>query len=287
MCRAGFLSDDDEGIAEEKDFRNHARVSAASQFGEDMVVVKCPSRGSIRDHQFHGLANPEANACLEMQSEIAQDQEKKEIERLGMQRLQRFFGRQQNCMLDHVDAVSPESAAAASCIANIKDDADGGREWADSPVNEVSVMLQVEGEQGLPDGQEAVVEHQEEEVEKEAEEKTRDHDDKSSELREDEGSRTDEASPMSEKSGFSFSLSFPTLSPVPGDLSGIVQDVSNFNEVFTSLIPLACVCKFSSLCTRAPVRMRLSGIMLATTNAIAQRPLPYRLACRLALKSVR
>jgi len=283
MCRAGFLSDDGEGIADEKDFSDHARVSAiaASQFGEDMIVIKCPSRGSVRDHQFHGVADPEANSRLEMQSEIAQDHEKKEIELLGMQRLQRFFGRQQDSLLDDFDAVSPRSPTTASSIANIKDVADDGREWTDSPVNEVSVMLQMAEEHGLSDGHEAVVE-QEEEAEKENQEKTRDYGDKRAHDGEDEGSRTDEASPICEN-GFSFSLPFPTLSPVASDESGIVHDVSNFNEVVMRLQIVNYA--HPSACPHAFVRFTI--IILTLISAIAQLPLPYCLARRLALKYVR
>jgi hypothetical protein len=73
-----------------------------------------------------------------------QDQEKTEIERLGMQRLQRFFGREQSSMLDYVDAVSSHSPAATSPAVSLifKEKAEGSEEMADGYTN---VGLREEG----------------------------------------------------------------------------------------------------------------------------------------------
>ncbi len=142
---AGFLSDVGEDIADETKFGSYACVSAIApgQFGEDMVVAKGPPRGSVRKQPFQGLGNPETVFLQETQSNLQsialrfeQDQEKTEIERLGMQRLQRFFGREQSSMLDYVDA-SPHSPAATSpAVSRIfKEEAEGSEERANSKTN--------------------------------------------------------------------------------------------------------------------------------------------------------
>ena len=201
-----------------------------------------------------------------------QDQEKTEIERLGMQRLQRFFGREQSSMLDYVDAVSSHSPAATSpAVSRIfKEEAEGSEEMADGYTNvglreegnvhdvflaedeedgllKVNAVNKVESERDRatpawemqptiprPGQEEDAEDEVVAELEEAEREETRVDDNEKARGGGDEVQKTYPGSPMS--AGISISLGPPSLalSNLADDLSGIMN-VSTWNEVFLPL----------------------------------------------------